>query len=179
MRFLQVSDTIIILRVDAVIDEILFEMSIVGIGFPDSCPGTRLTGGHGFFGRCHIRVRILVVSQRGCRRRSNRLTPLRLSRLGPPCLAKRLSSARSIFSLPVDSGGRGVVNPTVLRSNSPRARGVSHNRDKLSQNQLGVRCRGCFSSFCRLVVGGGEESVVGSVSTDSFRFRLWSIGVLL
>ena len=105
------------------------------------------------------------------------LTALRCPRLGPPCLAKRLSCARSMSSLPVRSGGKGVAGHSALRSNSRRVRGVSHCRDKLSQNQLGVLCRCCFSSFRRLAMGGGEESVVGSASTYSCRFRLRGIGV--
>ena len=80
-----------------------------------------------------------------------------------------------MFSLPVNSGGTGAAGHTVLRSNSRSAREVSHKRDRLSQNQLGGRCRCCLSSFRRLVVGGGEESVVGSASTHGFRFRLGGI----
>ena len=72
-----------------------------------------------------------------------------------------LSAARSMSSLPVRSGGKGAAGHSVLRSNSRRVRGVSHCRDKLSQNQLGVLCRCCFSSFRRSEMGG-EESVVGS-----------------
>ena len=105
------------------------------------------------------------------------LTALRCSRLGPPCLAKRLSYARSMSSLSVRSGSKGVVaGHSVLRSNSRRVRGVSDCHDKLSQNQLGVLCRCCF---CRLAMGSGEESVVGSASTHSCRFRLrGGIGVV-
>ncbi len=80
-------------------------------------------------------------------------------------------------SLPVRSGGTGTAGHSVLRSNSRSARGVSHTRDRLSQKELGVRCRRWFSSFRLLGVGGGEESVVGSASRHSCRFRLRGIGV--
>ena len=78
-------------------------------------------------------------------------------------------STRSISSLPVRSGGKGVAGHSVLRSNSQRVRGVSHCREKLSQSQLGVLCRCSFSSFRRLATGGDKESVVGSASIYSFR----------
>jgi len=59
----------------------------------------------------------------------------------------------------------GGAGPTVLPLNSRSARGVSGTRDRLSQN------------FRRLVIGGGEESVVDFASIDSCRFRLRGIGV--
>ena len=100
------------------------------------------------------------------------LTSRRSLRLGPPCLAKRLSFARLIFSLPALEGGNGVPGQTVLRSNSRRARRVSHCRDRLSQNELGgVWCLRLSSSFCRLAVGCGGKPVLGSASI-SCRFRL-------
>ena len=105
------------------------------------------------------------------------LTAPRSSRLGPPCLAKCLSCVGSMSFLPVRSDDTGAAGHTILRSNSRSARGVSHCRDRLSQKELGVLCRCWFSSFRRLVVGGDEESFVGSASIHSCRFRLRGIGV--
>lgn len=89
------------------------------------------------------------------------LTPRRSPRAGPPCFAKRLSSSGSMSCRSVWSGRAGGAGRTVRRSNSRRARGVSHSRDKLSQKSLR-----------RLVLGDSKWSVTGSASAEAFLFRL-------
>ena len=102
-------------------------------------------------------------------------TTFKCLRFGPPCLAKRLSCAKSMSSLSIRSDDKKITNHFVLRSNSRRVRKINHCRDKLFQNQLNVLYRCCFSIFRRLTMNGGEKSVVGFVSIYSCRFRLRGI----
>lgn len=159
------------MRINAMIDEMLLEFGAIGGRFPGlqgkirffsslgSFPEAQLTwryrligrnGGFGFW--------ILADGQKAILKGSDGIDISQVLRLDPSCLAKRLSCARSMSFLLVQSSGKGAAGHSVLRSNSRRVWGVSHCRDKLSQNQLGVLCPCCFSSFRDLAMGSGEGS---------------------
>ena len=108
------------------------------------------------------------------------LTTLIPSRLGPPCLKKRLSYVIYSFFITEELGGKGVTGRFVLKLNSRRARGTSGTRDRLSQNKRGVLYCERLSSFHRLMDNReGSGVVLHSASVDNFRFRLGDIRVLL
>jgi len=97
------------------------------------------------------------------------ITPLISLSTGPPCLAKRFSSVGRVTVRPGRSCCEGASSRVVLRSNSRSARGHSHWRDRLSQNEGGVLCRGHFSCLCRWAFGRGW-GVGESASVYGFRF---------